>query len=155
MKFFPVDRSLDLLYYVHMNKNIYNYKHVTEFILPVIDRVQFADDFYVALHQKPSYVKKFLGDKLNQVITDVVYYKNTDKLYRNIPHLKYQRLWNAFCLTYWPNWTLNQSEIDQWGYIKWRDIGYQPNIITSYEDAYAASERNANSEPDYSYEQQI
>lgn len=44
-----------------MNKNIYNYKYVTEYILPVIDRNKFGYDFAIAIEQKQSYIPKILG----------------------------------------------------------------------------------------------
>jgi hypothetical protein len=50
------------MYSMIMNKNIYNYKHVTEYILPVIDRTKFAYDFAIAIGDKQSYVDKFLGE---------------------------------------------------------------------------------------------
>lgn len=130
-----------------MNINIYNYINVHEQLLPVIDRNQFAYDFAIAIEQKQSYIPKFLSDDFNQTLTDVIYYRDTARLYKNIPYQKYKRLWNAFCFTYWSNWHLDQSVIDQWGYIKWRDIGYEPPNITSYEDAYAHSIAMSNNEP--------
>lgn len=128
-----------------MNRNIYNYKWVNEQILPLIDRVQFADDFYIAIEQKQSYVSKFLGDEFNQTLTDVIYYRDTSRSYRHVPEKKYRRLWNAYCFTYWDKWHLNQADIDQWGYIKYKDIGYEPKLITTAEDAYALGEKIANS----------
>lgn len=133
----------------HMNKDIYNYKYVTEYKLPIIDRTQFALDFAHAIESKSLLVKKLLGDNLNQVITDVIYYRDTQRRWKNIPQQKHQRLWNAYCITYWPFKELSKVSIDQWGYIKWKDIGYEPAIITSAEDAYALSEQMSSSEPKY------
>ncbi len=138
------------MYSMIMNKNIYNYKHVTEYILPVIDRTKFAYDFAIAIGDKQSYVDKFLGDQFNQIITDVVYYRDTAKSYKNISHIKYPRLWNAYCFTYWSKWHLDQSTIDQWGYIKWKDeMGFAPTAIDSGHDAYERSYITASSEPKY------
>lgn len=135
------------MYYVNMNRNIYNYKYVTEYVLPVIDRNKFANDFAIALDQKQFLVKDILGNDLNQILTDVIYYRDTSRSYKNLPNQKYQRLWNAFCFTYWSNWHLDQSTVDQWGYIKWKDIGYEPALITSGHDAYLNSMYKSQSEP--------
>ena len=130
-----------------MNRNIHNYKWVNEQVLPLINRDQFAHDFAIAIEQKQSYVNKFLGDTFNQTLTDVIYYRDTARLYKDIPHQKYKRLWNAYCSTYWSKWHLDQSVIDEWGYIKWKDMGYEPTLIESAEDAYAYSEKLSSSDP--------
>jgi hypothetical protein len=83
-----------------MNRNIYNYKWVNEQVLPVIDKNQFALDFANEIAKKQSLVVKLLGDTFNQTLTDVIYYRDTARLYKDIPHQKYKRLWNAFCFTY-------------------------------------------------------
>ncbi len=137
------------MYYVNMNRNIYNYKWVNEQVLPLINRDQFAHDFAIAIEQKQFLVKDVLGNDLNQIITDVIYYKDTFRSYKNIPNQKYQRLWNAFCFTYWSNDELAKSIIDEWGYIKWKDIGYEPTQITSAKDAYLNSMHKSQSEPQY------
>jgi hypothetical protein len=130
-----------------MNRNIHNYKWVNEQVLPFIDRNQFAYDFAVAIEQKQSYVNKFLGDTFNQTLTDVIYYRDTARLYKDIPQQKYKRLWNAYCFTYWSKWDLDQSVIDECGYIKWKDIGYEPTLIGTADNAYAYSERMSSSDP--------
>lgn len=84
-----------------------------------------------------------------QVITDVNYFVTKNILYKDIPDQKYKRLWNAFCFTYWSNWHLDQSVIDPQGYVKWRDMGYEPPMISSAEDAYSLSEKLSSSEPSY------
>jgi hypothetical protein len=134
-----------------MNRNIYNYKWVNEQILPVIDRHQFAHDFTIAIEQKQSYINKIFGDNFNQTLTDVVYYCDSARLYKDIPQQKYKRLWNAYCFTYWEYRDLSRAEIDEWGYIKWKDIEYEPNWITSAEDAYALSEKLNSREPNWNY----
>jgi hypothetical protein len=128
-----------------MNRKIYNYKYVTEYVLPVIDRNRFAYDFAIAVEQKQLLASKILGDNFNQTLTDVIYYRDTSRSYKNIPQQKYKRLWNAYCFTYWNQWDLQQSTIDEWGYIKWKDIRYEPKLIESAEDAYALGEKMANS----------
>lgn len=130
-----------------MNRNIYNYKWVNEQILPVIDRNCFANDFAIAIEQKQSFIKKIFGDQFNQTLTDVIYYRDTARLYKHIPQQKYKRLWNAYCFTYWNAVILSRAEIDDWGYVKYRDIGYEPTLIETAEDAYSYSERMATSEP--------
>lgn len=127
-----------------MNRKIHNYKYVTEYVLPIIDRNRFAYEFAIAIEQKQSLAIKILGDDFNQTLTDVIYYRDTSRSYKNIPDYKYKRLWNAYCFTYWSEWDLQQSTIDQWGYIKWKDIGYEPKLIETPEDAYALGERLAN-----------
>ena len=134
-----------------MNRNIYNYKWVNEQVLPLIDRNQFAHDFTIALEQKQSFIKKIFGDNFNQTLTDVVYYCESARLYKDIPQQKYKRLWNAFCFTYWDIKYFNYIEVDEWGYVKWRDIGYEPKYIATAEDAYALSEKLSFSEPNWNY----
>lgn len=126
-----------------MNRNIYNYRHVTEMVLPFCNRDQFASDFAVAIEQQPHVVSKLLGNRLNQTITDVIYYRDTARRYKNVPPQKYQRLWNAYCVAYWRPQSLAQATVDEWGYIKWKDIGYEPKLIETAEDAYAFSEIEA------------
>lgn len=130
-----------------MNRNIYNYKWVNEQILPLIDRNRFAYDFAIAIEQKQSFVSKILGDNFNQTLTDVIYYRDTARLYKDIPQQKYLRLWNAFCFTYWDIKYFNYVEVDEWGYVKWKDIGYEPTLIETAEDAYALSEKLSFTEP--------
>jgi hypothetical protein len=136
---------------VNMNRNIYNYKWVNEQILPVINRTEFAHDFAISIEQKQSLVVKLLGDKFNQTLTDVIYYRDSVRLYKDIPHQKYQRLWNAFCFTYWDYKYLSQAEVDQWGYIKYKDIGYEPTLFETADDAYAIGEKLSSSEPNWHY----
>lgn len=130
-----------------MNRTIYNYKWVNEQVIPVIDRNKFAYDFAIAVEQKQSFINKIFGNNLNQTLTDVIYYRESNRLYRDIPKQKYQRLWNAYCFTYWEYKYLKHAEIDQWGYIKWRDIGYEPKLIETAQDAYALAEQISCSDP--------
>jgi len=134
-----------------MNRNIYNYKWVNEQLLPVIDRNKFALDFANEIAKKQSIVVKLLGDNFNQTLTDVIYYRDTAKLYKDIPHQKYSRLWNAFCCTYWDYQYLKLAQLDTWGYIKYKDMGYEPTVIENAEDAYAHSEYIASVEPTQFY----
>lgn len=129
------------------HRSIYNYRQVMDRELPAIDRTQFAEDLHVSLNDlfRLPVIESLVKDQLLQIITDVVFYKNTSKKFSNLPQQKYARLWNAYCIAYWPINVLGKSTVDKWGYIKYLDIGYEPKLIETAEDAYALGEKMANS----------
>ena len=134
-------------------RNIYNYRHVNDLILPFVDRSAFCMDMHHKLTNPAvmTAVVKLLGtNNLNQIMTDVIYYANTARTYKNIPHYKKPRLWNAYCITYWELNIIQAATVDKWGYVKYKDIGYEPVLITTQEQAYVHSYNISNSDPSQS-----
>jgi hypothetical protein len=135
---------------------LYNYKYVIENILPVMtpsQRAAFGSDFATALASwDPSMNPPWAPlahlvptrDIFFNILQDVTYFVSKPYLFKNMPQ-KHRNLWNAYCLTYWGYDKLKQCVVDQWGYIKWKDIGYEPTLITTQEQADMTSMLKNNS----------
>ena len=112
--------------------NEYNYKYTTESILPrTLPRdlkKAFADRY------STSYWKQVIDTKISKS-EQYMLLETLVKLdqYYKLTFAQQRRIWNAHCIARWSRSILIASTVDDYGFIKYKDMGYEPKQREEWE----------------------
>ena len=110
----------------------YNYKHVVESVLPRTKK-QILIDAFMERYESPTW-KHILDSKidLTEQANMLQALVNT-AVFSNMNFSTESRIWNVYCFANWDRYLLMQSEVDQYGRIKYKDIGYVRPVLSEWD----------------------
>ena len=125
-----VDSKQQLLYNIHMNE--YNYRYVIESVLPRTKKANLIDQF-MERYESPKW-RRLLDSKLNttQQMQILQHLADVD-VFSGMKTSQERSIWNVYCFANWGEYWFDQAEVDAHGYIKYKDIGYEPIMYSEHE----------------------
>jgi hypothetical protein len=112
--------------------NEYNYRYVTESILPRTNP-QVLIDAFVQRYEDPKW-KLLLDSKLNALSqVQILEFLTKIPVYSGLRFNQQRAIWNAYCFAHWGEYWFKNAVIDDYGFIKYKDIGYEPRVLEEWQ----------------------